>query len=123
MNSALSRESISLFESIKQYDENGNEYWTSRDLSRILEYTDYRNFLKVIDKAKIACTNSNQQIPDHFVDFNDMIPIGKDFAVKTSKAKPKPIAPIIKLEPRCDRPSRNLVVQCPKTSLWPKASR
>lgn len=77
MNSALSRESISLFESIKQYDEDGNEYWTSRDLSRVLEYTDYRNFLKVVDKAKIACTNSNQQVSDHFVDFNDMIPIGK----------------------------------------------
>lgn len=77
MNSALSRESISLFESIKQYDENGNEYWTSRDLSRVLEYTDYRNFLKVVDKAKTACANSNQQVSDHFVDFNDMIPIGK----------------------------------------------
>ena len=77
MSSALSRESISLFESIKQYDENGNEYWTSRDLARVLEYTDYRNFLNVVDKAKTACTNSNQLVPDHFVDFNDMIPIGK----------------------------------------------
>lgn len=77
MGSKLTRESISLFESIKQFDENGNEYWTSRDLSRILEYTDYRNFLKVVDKAKTACSNSNQQVFDHFVDFNDMIPIGK----------------------------------------------
>ena len=77
MSSALSRESISMFESIKQYDENGNEYWTSRDLARVLEYTDYRNFLNVVDKAKTACTNSNQLVPDHFVDFNDMIPIGK----------------------------------------------
>lgn len=77
MGSKLTRESISLFESIKQFDENGNEYWTSRTLARILEYTDYRNFLKVIDKAKEACTNSNQQTSDHFVDFNDMIPIGK----------------------------------------------
>ena len=77
MGSKLTRESISLFESIKQFDENGNEYWTSRDLSRILEYTDYRNFLKVVDKAKTACANSNQLVSDHFVDFNDMIPIGK----------------------------------------------
>lgn len=77
MGSKLTRESISLFESIKQFDENGNEYWTSRDLSRILEYTDYRNFLKVVDKAKTACSNSNQQVFDHIVDFNDMIPIGK----------------------------------------------
>lgn len=77
MNSALSRESISLFESIKQYDEDGNEYWTSRALGKALEYTDYRNFLRVVDKAKEACRNSNQQIEYHFVDFNDMIPIGK----------------------------------------------
>ena len=77
MNSALSRESISLFESIKQYDENGNEYWTSRDLSRVLEYTDYRNFLNVVDKAKTACSNSDQPVEYHFVDFNDMIQIGK----------------------------------------------
>ena len=77
MSSALSRESISLFESIKQYDENGNEYWTSRDLSRVLEYTDYRNFLNVVDKAKTACSNSDQPVEYHFVDFNDMIPIGK----------------------------------------------
>lgn len=77
MSSALSRESISLFESIKQYDENGNEYWTSRDLSRVLEYTDYRNFLNVVDKAKTACSNSDQPVEYHFVDFNYMIPIGK----------------------------------------------
>ena len=68
MGSKLTRESISLFESIKQFDENGKEYWTSRDLSRILEYTDYRNFLKVVDKAKTACANSNQPVSDHFVD-------------------------------------------------------
>lgn len=76
MNSALSRESISLFESIKQYDENGNEYWTSRDLSRVLEYADYRNFIKVIEKAKTACANSGQVEADHFVDITEMVIIG-----------------------------------------------
>ena len=76
-NNNLTRQSISLFESIKQVDEDGNEYWTSRTLARVLEYTDYRNFLKVVDKAKEACTNSDLNIMDHFVDFNDMIPIGK----------------------------------------------
>ena len=76
MNSALSRESISLFESIKQYDENGNEYWTSRNLSRVLEYADYRNFIKVIEKAKTACANSGQVETDHFVDITEMVIIG-----------------------------------------------
>lgn len=76
MNSALSRESISLFESIKLYDEDGNEYWTSRDLARILEYTDYRNFLNAVKKAKIACENSGQAVSDHFVDITEMVIIG-----------------------------------------------
>lgn len=76
MNSALSRESISLFESIKQYDENSNEYWTSRNLSRVLEYADYRNFIKVIEKAKTACANSGQVEADHFVDITEMVIIG-----------------------------------------------
>ena len=76
MSSALSRESISLFESIKQYDENGNEYWTSRNLSRVLEYADYRNFIKVIEKAKTACANSGQVEADHFVDITEMVIIG-----------------------------------------------
>lgn len=76
MNSALSRESISLFESIKQYDENGNEYWTSRNLSRVLEYADYRNFIKVIEKAKTACANSGQVEADHFGDITEMVIIG-----------------------------------------------
>lgn len=95
MNSELSRESISLFESIKQYDEQGNEYWTSRTLARILEYTDYRNFLKVIDKAKEACSNSNQQASDHFVNFNDMIPIGKGGNRPAITVKTNPHAPLI----------------------------
>lgn len=76
MNSALSRESISLFESIKQYDENGNEYWTSRDLARVLEYADYRNFTRVIEKAKTACANSGQEVADHFGDVTEMVIIG-----------------------------------------------
>lgn len=52
------------------------EYWTSRDLSKVLEYTDYRNFEKVIAKAKEACNNSDQEIDNHFVEINDMVEIG-----------------------------------------------
>lgn len=42
-----------------------------------MEYTDYRNFEKVIAKAKEACNNSGQEIDNHIVDLNDMIEIGK----------------------------------------------
>ena len=42
------------FDSIKQIDANGNEFWYARDLQAILEYTKWDNFLNVIEKAKIA---------------------------------------------------------------------
>ena len=65
------------FESIKQTDEYGNEFWYARALAKILDYADYRNFRLVIEKAKKACQTSNNSILDHFVDINDMIQIGK----------------------------------------------
>ena len=52
------------------------EFWLARDLQKLLEYSDWRNFLQVIDKAKSACVNSGQQIADHFVDVNKMVEIG-----------------------------------------------
>lgn len=76
MSKRLTKKTMSLFESIKHIDENGVEYWTSRSLWKILEYNEYRNFLPVIEKAKMACTNSGQKIEDHFVDINEMVTIG-----------------------------------------------
>ncbi len=64
------------FEAIKRLDENSREYWSSRDLAKALEYTDYRNFLGVIEKAKIACENSGEVIHNHFVEANEMVRIG-----------------------------------------------
>lgn len=66
----------SLFEQIKEIDENGNEYWGARKLSKVLEYREFRNFLPVIEKAKEACKNSEQPLDNHFVDFHEMVPIG-----------------------------------------------
>ena len=66
-----------VFEQIKREDENGNEYWLSRDLSKVLEYSEYRHFLPVIERAKEACRNSGQTIDYHFEDVLDMITIGK----------------------------------------------
>ena len=39
------------FENIKHIDEYGNEYWFARDLQKVLEYKDWRNFKKVIDNV------------------------------------------------------------------------
>jgi DNA-damage-inducible protein D len=64
------------FETIKRVDNNGKNYWSSRELAKALEYTDYRNFLTAVNKAKIACENSGEVIHTHFVDANEMVQIG-----------------------------------------------
>lgn len=54
------------FESIRQTNEHGSAYWSARDLSKILGYTDWRNFRSAIEKAITACVNSGQDPDDHF---------------------------------------------------------
>jgi DNA-damage-inducible protein D len=67
-----------LFERFEEacYILGGIECWSARDLQEIFGYTEWRNFLKVIDKAKNACKNSGANISDHFVDVNKMVNIG-----------------------------------------------
>lgn len=74
--SNIARYSDQTFESIKHINELGQEFWFARELQEILEYTEWRNFTNIIDKAKIACTNSGADIEDHFVDVNKMVEIG-----------------------------------------------
>ena len=76
MTKELINQNSNLFEQIKRTDENGNEFWTARTLAKALDYTDFRNFLTVIEKAKEACVNSGQPIKNHLVEFNEMVPIG-----------------------------------------------
>ena len=66
----------SLFESIRHVNEYGQEFWYARDLQIALEYTEWRNFCKVIDKAKEACRGSNNAVSDHFVDVNKIVNSG-----------------------------------------------
>lgn len=64
------------FEDIKHINENGQEFWYARELQKVLEYTEWRNFCNIIDKAKIACETSRNDIADHFVDINKMVMAG-----------------------------------------------
>ncbi len=64
------------FEEIKQIADNGTEFWSSRQLGKILDYVEYRNFLPVIEKAKMACSQSGQAINDHFVGMHEMVSLG-----------------------------------------------
>jgi len=76
MENQINKRLMSVFEQIKHTDENGNEFWTARQLAKVLEYTDFRNFSSVIEKAKEACKNSGQPIENHLVETNEMVPIG-----------------------------------------------
>src|SRR5258707_893292 len=69
---------ISPFDAIRHENEQGNEYWSARELGRILGYTtNYRNFQKVIKKAEEACGNSGEVVADHIAHVRNMITVGK----------------------------------------------
>jgi DNA-damage-inducible protein D len=59
------------------HEQYGVEYWFARELQVLLGYSDWRNFLNSIDKAKESCKNTSEAVLDHFVDVNKMIDIGK----------------------------------------------
>ena len=65
------------FEDIKHIDENGVEFWYARELMPILQYAKWQNFKKIIDKAMIACQNSEISIEDCFTDISKPIISGK----------------------------------------------
>jgi DNA-damage-inducible protein D len=76
MENNLSKRAQNIFEQIRRVDENGNEFWSGRDLGKVLEYSEYRHFIPVIEKAKEACKNSGQLIENHFEEMLDMVNIG-----------------------------------------------
>jgi len=73
----LSKNTQTVFEQIRRIDENGNEYWSARELSKVLEYSEYRHFLPVVEKAKKSCKVSGNRTSNHFEDMLDMINLGK----------------------------------------------
>jgi DNA-damage-inducible protein D len=65
-----------MFERIRRVNPASADFWSARELARVLEYTDFRNFIAVIAKAREACANSGHKVSDHFVDINEMVTIG-----------------------------------------------
>ncbi|MEI7620907.1 MAG: DNA damage-inducible protein D [Candidatus Moraniibacteriota bacterium] len=64
------------FNDYAQETENGFEFWFARDLQFLLGYDQWKNFQKVIEKAKIACQNSKLTIDDHFSEVGKMVGVG-----------------------------------------------
>jgi len=69
--------SKSIFESIKKINEIGQEYWSARELYKVLDYIKWDKFLNVIEKAKVACINSGHEPKDHFPRVEKLIDLPK----------------------------------------------
>ena len=67
----------SQFEDIKHINDDGVEFWYARELSAALDYTQWRNFAKVIDKAMLSCQNSGFECADHFAEVSKTIKMPK----------------------------------------------
>ena len=76
MSKDIEKKHHQTFEELKQTNEAGMEFWSSRQLAKFLDYAELRNFQTVIEKAKKACENSGQQVENHFVDMHEMVEIG-----------------------------------------------
>lgn len=64
------------FEDIKHIREDGLEFWSARELADALEYTQWRNFSKVIERAMIACENSGHNVSDDFAEVSKIVDAG-----------------------------------------------
>lgn len=64
------------FEGIRHADADGNEFWVARELAKVLDYSEYRHFQPVIERAKEACRTSGHPVGDHFEDILEMVDIG-----------------------------------------------
>ena len=75
MDSSLSNTLFEQFEAIKRVQDDV-EFWSARDLQKLLWYTQWRNFEEVIEKAKISCKSNKVAVSDHFADVNKMVELG-----------------------------------------------
>ena len=73
----LAKINETIFENIKHIDNDGNEYWYARELQQILGYKEWRYFSAVIEKAQIACSQSNNNINSHFGVNTKIVSAGK----------------------------------------------
>ncbi len=75
MKKEIIKELTDSFES-HSYTADDVEFWYAREIQDLLGYTKWSNFIQVIEKAKVACTNAGQSTENHFADVGKMVDIG-----------------------------------------------
>jgi len=75
MKKELIQELLQKFEQAA-YEYHGIECWSARELQKVFNYAEWRNFLKAVDKAKKSCETAGEAVSDHFVGFNKMVELG-----------------------------------------------
>jgi len=75
-NKRIAEKHHATFEGIRHFDEDGAEFWLARQLAVVLDYSQYRHFLPVIERAKEACGHSGQLVENHIEDVLTMVDIG-----------------------------------------------
>ena len=77
----MNNRELAVFDDIKHSNEEIDEFWSARELYKVLGYSSWRRFLNVIEKAKISFKQSeftkSYNINDHFYQVVKMIPTGK----------------------------------------------
>ena len=74
--SKLNAEEYKCFENIKSIREDGSEFWSARELAKVLDYTQWRNFQSVIKRAMIACENSGHNSVIDFAEVSKIVAAG-----------------------------------------------
>lgn len=64
------------FENTKYVRQDGSECWSERELADVLDYSQWRNFHKVIDRAIIACENSGHEVTNDFAEVSKIVEVG-----------------------------------------------
>ena len=72
------RGGTSPFDAIRQTRPDGSEFWSARDLCKVVEYETWRNFAAAIDRAKIACANTGNAVTSEFVGVDKVVQYGND---------------------------------------------
>lgn len=70
------KQNLDIFKKIKETDATGKSFWNSRHLSKVLNYSEYNKFKRVIDKAINVCQENGQKVEDHFARMSDMVEVG-----------------------------------------------